>query len=229
MKQRFVLLFVVAFAQYQMAWSQFSKYRQFGIKAGMNISNVHADLTSYNSKDLLGSSFGFTYDRVRMRFLTIGTEINFIQKGYGKEVTLVNSLNQPLGSFVNQNRISYISIPLKLGVQLGNRFYIFGTAAIIPGLVYKAISEIPVFDNNGNVTSTYTEDIKSQVSKLDLASQVEVGFGITRGRFKIYLSGAKMDSFVNLWDDPSTVFNIKSTGLIAAIGMKIEFGKGLLK
>jgi hypothetical protein len=164
-----------------------------------------------------------------MRFLTIGTEINFIQKGYGQELTFADSLYQPLGSFVNQNRISYISIPLKIGVQLGNRFYIFGTAAIIPGLVYRAVSEVPVFDANGNVSSTFQEDIKDDVSLLDLASQVEVGLGITRGRFKFYLSGAKMDSFVNLWDDPSIVFNIKSTGLIAAAGMKIEFGKGLLK
>jgi hypothetical protein len=96
-------------------------------------------------------------------------------------------------------------------------------------LVYKAVSEIPVIDSNGNVISTYTEDIKNEVSTLDLASQVELGFGITRGRFKFYLSGAKMDSFVNLWDTPSSVFNIKSTGLIAAAGMKLEFGKGLLK
>lgn len=223
----FFLLLVLI--QTQVALGQFSKYRQFGVKAGMNISNVRADLSSYNSKDVLGSSFGLTYDRVRLRFLTIGTEVNFIQKGYGKEVTLVNAMNQPLGSFVSQNRINYISIPLKLGVQLGNRIYIFGTAAIIPGLVYKAVAEVPLFDANGNISSTFTEDIKDEVSVLDLASQVEVGLGITRGRFKFYLSGAKMDSFLNLWDDPSTVFNIKSTGLIASAGMKIEFGKGLLK
>lgn len=219
----------MVFAQSHIAMSQFSKYRQIGVKAGMNISNVNADLASYNSKDILGSSIGFTYDRVRMRFLTIGTEINFIQKGYGKEVTLVNSMNQPLGSFINQNKISYISIPLKIGVQFGNRLYVFVTSSIVPGLVYKAVSEVPVFDANGNVSSTYQEDIKDEVSLLDLATQVEAGLGITRGRFKFYLSGAKMDSFVNLWDDPTTVFNIKSTGLIAAAGMKIEFGKGLLK
>ncbi len=229
MKKKIVWLVILVFMQTSMAWGQFSKYRQFGVKAGMNISNVRVDLSTYNSKDVLGSCFGLTYDRVRMRFLTIGTEVNFIQKGYGKELTLVNAMNQPLGSFVSENRINYISIPLKLGIQLGNRFYIFGTAAIIPALVYKAVAEVPVFDANGKVSSAYSEDIKDEVSILDLASQVEVGFGITRGRFKFYLSGAKMDSFVNLWDDPSTVFNIKSTGLIAAAGMKIEFGKGLLK
>ena len=229
MKRKMVWLIIVVFLQTSMAWSQFSKYRQFGVKAGMNISNVQTEISSYNTKDLLGSSLSLTYDRVRMRFLTIGTEINFIQKGYGKEVTMVDSMYQPLGSFIHQNKISYISIPLKLGVQLGNRFYIFGTAAIIPGLVYKAVAEVPVFDTNGNVSSTYSENIKDEVSILDLASQVEVGFGITRGRFKFYLSGAKMDSFVNLWDSPASVFNIKSQGLIAAAGMKIEFGKGLLK
>lgn len=229
MNRKYFFLLLVVFMQTQIALSQFSKYRQFGVKAGMNISNVQADLTSYNSKDLLGSSIGFTYDRVRMRFLTIGTELNFIQKGFGEEITLLDSLAQPVGSFVNQRRISYVSIPLKLGVQFGNRFYIFGTAAIIPGLVYKAISEAPVFDNDGKVTSTDIDNIKDEVSVLDLASQVEVGFGVTRGRFKFYLSGAKLDSFINLLDNPSSVYNLKSTGLIAAAGMKIEFGKGLLK
>ncbi len=227
-RMNFFFLFLVLI-QTQVAMGQFSKYRQFGVKAGMNISNVQSDLSTYSTKDLVGSSLGFTYDRVRMRFLTIGTEVNFIQKGYGKEVTMVDSMYQPLGSFISQNKISYISIPLKIGVQLGNRFYIFGTASIIPGLVYKAVSEIPVIDSNGNVISTYTEDIKNEVSTLDLASQVELGFGITRGRFKFYLSGAKMDSFVNLWDTPYSVFNIKSKGLIAAAGMKLEFGKGVLK
>lgn len=121
MKRKMVWLIIVVFLQTSMAWSQFSKYRQFGVKAGMNISNVQTEISSYNTKDLLGSSLSLTYDRVRMRFLTIGTEINFIQKGYGKEVTMVDSMYQPLGSFIHQNKISYISIPLKLGVQLGNR------------------------------------------------------------------------------------------------------------
>ncbi len=229
MMKKILVCIAVMFSLPLLTMAQFSKYRQFGVKTGLNISNVNAGSSSFTATDVLGTTIGFTYDRVRMRFLTIGTELNFIQKGYGKEMTLVDSLSQPLGTFNNQNKISYVSIPLKLGVQLGNRFYIFGNAAIIPGLVYKAVSEVPVFDANGKVISTYFEDVKSETSFLDLSSQIELGFGITRGRFKFYVSGAKMDSFINLWETPIQDFNIKSTGLIAAAGIKVEFGKGLLK
>jgi hypothetical protein len=225
-----ILVFIsIMFVAPLLTMAQFSKYRQFGVKTGLNISNVNAGSSSFTATDVLGTTIGFTYDRVHLRFLTVGTELNFIQKGFGKEVTLLDSLSQPLGTFNNQNKISYVSIPLKLGIQLGNRFYIFGNAAIIPGLVYKAVSEVPVFDANGKVISTYFEDIKGKTSVLDLSSQIELGFGITRGRFKFYLSGAKMDSFINLWSTPIQDFNIKSTGLIAAAGIKVEFGKGLLK
>ena len=228
MKKILVCIAIMFFAPL-LTMAQFSKYRQFGVKTGFNISNVNAGSSTFTATDVLGTMVGFTYDRVRMRFLTVGTELNFIQKGFGKQVTLLDSVSQPLGTFKNQNKISYVSIPLKLGIQLGNRFYIFGNAAIIPGLVYKAVSEVPVFDANGKVISTYFEDIKGNTSVLDLSSQIEVGFGITRGRFKFYLSGAKMDSFINLWRTPIQDFNIKSTGLIAAAGIKVEFGKGLLK
>ena len=91
--------------------AQFGKYRQFGVKTGLNISNVVAGSSSFTATDVLGTMVGFTYDRVRMRFLTVGTELNFIQKGYGKEMTLVDSLSQPLGTFNNQNKISYVSLP----------------------------------------------------------------------------------------------------------------------
>lgn len=229
MMKKILVCIVIMSTAPLMSMAQFSKYRQFGVKTGLNISNVNAGSSSFTATDVLGTTLGFTYDRVRMRFLTIGTELNFIQKGFGKEMTMLDSLSQPLGTFNNQNKISYVSIPLKLGVQLGNRIYIFGNAAVIPGLVYRAVSEVPVFDANGKVTSSRLEDIKSKTSILDLSSQIELGFGITRGRFKFYLSGAKMDSFINLWRTPIQDFNIKSTGLIAAAGIKVEFGKGLLK
>ena len=201
-------------------------YRQFGIKAGMNISNVKTDVPSYTTKDILGGSLSVTYDRVHFRFLTVGGEFNWVQRGF----TLTDSVGTTLGVADLRNKFNYFSVPLKLGVQFGNRVYIFGNAAFIPGYLLKAVSEVPVVDENGQVIDYTWQDASNTAAQFDLSTQIEVGIGITKAkRFKFYVSAAKQQALLNIFDDSQSTFNIKSTGIIISTGMKIEFGKGLLR
>ncbi len=201
-------------------------YRQFGIKAGMNISNVKTDVPSYTTKDILGGSLSVTYDRVHFRFLTVGGEFNWVQRGF----TLTDSVGTTLGVADLRNKFNYFSVPLKLGVQFGNRVYIFGNAAFIPGYLLKAVSEVPVVDENGQVIDYTWQDASNTAAQFDLSTQIEVGIGITKAkRFKFYVSAAKQQALLNIFDDSQSTFNIKSTGIIISTGMKIEFGKGLFK
>jgi hypothetical protein len=205
-------------------------YRQFGIKAGMNISNVKTDVPSYTTKDILGGSLSVTYDRVHFRFLTVGGEFNWVQRGFTFPITLTDSVGTTLGVADLRNKFNYFSVPLKLGVQFGNRVYIFGNAAFIPGYLQKAVSEVPVVDENGQVIDYTWQDASNTAAQFDLSTQIEVGIGITKAkRFKFYVSAAKQQALLNIFDDPQSTFNIKSTGIIISTGMKIEFGKGLLK
>jgi hypothetical protein len=205
-------------------------YRQFGIKAGMNISNVKTDVPSYTTKDILGGSLSVTYDRVHFRFLTVGGEFNWVQRGFTFPITLTDSVGTTLGMADLRNKFNYFSVPLKLGVQFGNRVYIFGNAAFIPGYLQKAVSEVPVVDENGQVIDYTWQDASNTAAQFDLSTQIEVGIGITKAkRFKFYVSAAKQQALLNIFDDPQSTFNIKSTGIIISTGMKIEFGKGLFK
>jgi hypothetical protein len=205
-------------------------YRQFGIKAGMNISNVKTDVPSYTTKDILGGSLSVTYDRVHFRFLTVGGEFNWVQRGFTFPITLTDSVGTTLGVADLRNKFNYFSVPLKLGVQFGNRVYIFGNAAFIPGYLQKAVSEVPVVDENGQVIDYTWQDASNTAAQFDLSTQIEVGIGITKAkRFKFYVSAAKQQALLNIFDDPQSTFNIKSTGIIISTGMKIEFGKGLFK
>ena len=205
-------------------------YRQFGIKAGMNISNVKTDVPSYTTKDVLGGSLSVTYDRVHFRFLTVGGEFNWVQRGFTFPITLTDSVGTTLGVADLRNKFNYFSVPLKLGVQFGNRVYIFGNAAFIPGYLQKAVSEVPVVDENGQVIDYTWQDASNTAAQFDLSTQIEVGIGITKAkRFKFYVSAAKQQALLNMFDDPQSTFNIKSTGIIISTGMKIEFGKGLFK
>ena len=205
-------------------------YRQFGLKAGMNISNVKTDVPSYTTKDILGGSLSVTYDRVHFRFLTVGGEFNWVQRGFTFPITLTDSVGTTLGVADLRNKFNYFSVPLKLGVQFGNRVYIFGNAAFIPGYLQKAVSEVPVVNENGQVIDYTWQDASNTAAQFDLSTQIEVGIGITKAkRFKFYVSAAKQQALLNMFDDPQSTFNIKSTGIIISTGMKIEFGKGLFK
>ena len=205
-------------------------YRQFGIKAGMNISNVKTDVPSYTTKDIIGGNLSVTYDRVHFRFLTVGGEINWVQRGFTFPITVTDSVGTTLGVADLRNKFNYFSVPVKLGVQFGNRVYIFGNAAFIPGYLLKAVSEVPVVDGSGQIIDYTWQDASNTAAQFDLSTQIEVGVGITKAkRFKFYVSAAKQQALLNIFDDPQSTFNIKSTGIIISTGMKIEFGKGLLK
>ena len=205
-------------------------YRQFGIKAGMNISNVKTDVPSYTTKDIIGGNLSVTYDRVHFRFLTVGGEFNWVQRGFTFPITVTDSVGTTLGVADLRNKFNYFSVPVKLGVQFGNRVYIFGNAAFIPGYLLKAVSEVPVVDESGQIIDYTWQDASNTAAQFDLSTQLEVGIGISKAkRFKLYVSAAKQQALLNIFDDPQSTFNIKSTGIIISTGMKIEFGKGLLK
>ncbi len=205
-------------------------YRQFGIKAGMNISNVNTNLSTYTTKDIVGGNVSLTYDRVHFRFLTVGGEINMVQRGFSSPLTITDSVGNQLGVADLRNKFNYFSLPVKVGVQLGNRAYIFGNVAFIPGYLMKAIAETPVVDSNGQIIDYTWDDVTSTASQFELSTQIEAGIGVTKAkRYKFYVSAAKQQGWTNLFDSPSSVFNIKSTGIIISTGMKIEFGKGLLR
>ena len=227
---RNITLTIITIGLFAFSTAAQTPYRQFGIKAGMNISNVNTNLSAYTTKDVVGGSVSLTYDRVHFRFLTVGGEINLVQRGFSNSIMLTDSVGTELGMAELRNRFNYFSVPVKVGVQLGNRAYIFGNVAFVPGYLLKAISETPILDASGQIIDYTWQDATSNASQFELSTQVELGVGVTKAkRYKFYVSAAKQQGWTNLFDNPSSVFNIKSTGIIISTGMKIEFGKGLLR
>lgn len=205
-------------------------YRQFGIKAGLNIANVNTNLSGYTTKDIAVGSVSLTFDRVHFRFLTVGGEFNLVQRGYSNSIMLTDSVGTQLGIADIRNKFNYFSVPLKLGVQLGNRAYVFGNVAFVPGYLLKAIAETPVLDASGQIIDYTWQDATSNAAQFELSTQIEVGVGVTKAkRYKFYVSAAKQQGWTNLFNNPASAFDFKSTGIIISTGMKFEFGKGLLR
>ena len=223
---RNITLTIITIGLFAFSTTAQTPYRQIGIKAGMNISNVNTNLSAYTTKDVVGGSVSLTYDRVHFRFLTVGGEINIVQRGFQSFDSIVAS--QSVASI--RNKFNYFSVPLKLGVQFGNRAYVFGNVAFVPGYLLRAISETPVLDASGQIIDYTWQDATSTSAQFELSTQIEVGIGVTKAkRYKFYVSAAKQQGWTNLFDDPASAFDFKSVGIIVSTGMKIEFGKGLLR
>lgn len=108
-----VLLFVVSDAQAQII-------RGYGLKFGTTISNQEWEYSqasgfsnsSFDTDNRIGFNIGIFSEFLDIPFISIVTELNYIQKGMKKEIP-VTTIYQPLGTgeFVTWNtRIDYINI-----------------------------------------------------------------------------------------------------------------------
>jgi opacity protein-like surface antigen len=111
--------------------SQAQIIRGYGIKVGTTISNQDWEYLnssglsglSFNSDSRVGINFGIFTELLNVPFISIVTEVNYIQKGMKEEVP-VTTASQPdgTGEFVTWNtRVDYINISAlgKLRINVG--------------------------------------------------------------------------------------------------------------
>jgi hypothetical protein len=229
-KHLFILAMLLLVAH---AASSQTPYRQFGVKAGVNIASADyvpgTIATPMNAGAIAGGNFSFTFDRVLLRFITLGFELNYVNRGYSLPITFTDVNGVPLGQTDITYRLNYAAIPLKVGFQFGKKHYFFGNAAIVPAILTKAISEVKADPSMGLVGGT--SNIYADAQQYGLSKQVELGAGITPLRnMKFYFSISKQFAMTNFYDNStSQAFNFKPNDLAFNVGMKLEFGKGLLR
>jgi hypothetical protein len=230
--KKYILIFAVIILVAQESHSQ-TPYRQFGLKTGLNIASadyVPGTMSStLNAGAIAGGNFSFTFDRVLLRFITLGFELNYVNRGFSLPITFTDVNGNPLGQTDVTYRLNYASIPFKLGFQVGKRHYFFGNAAIIPAVLTKATYEVPSDPAHGLIG--VTNNIYASSQQYGFSKQVEIGAGITPVRnMKFYFSISKQFAMSNFFDNSSSqAYNFKPNDLALNVGMKLEFGKGLLR
>lgn len=227
-----LLLLVVLLLVGQAVQSQ-TPYRQFGIKTGVNVASAQLSPGSQgigaNTSAMAGGNFSLTFDRVLLRFITLGFEFNYVNRGFKVPITFNDVNGNPLGTLNASYKFNYASIPLKLGFQVGNKNYFFGNVALVSSVLTKAVNQIEANSSLGFPASS--ADIYSQAQQYAFSKQAEIGMGITPVRnVKFYFSLSKLFSMTNFFNAGATnVFNYRPNDLAINVGMKLEFGKGLLR
>lgn len=178
---------------------------QFGVKAGLNSSNVYDERTDEFDANAKAGFAGGVFLRVPIsRYLGIQPELLFSQKGFKGEGSMLGS------EYSFSRTTSYIDIPLQLA------FKPFKYVTIVAGPQYSyLISQKDDFDNNF-INSTQEEEFENDNIRKNIFGFV-VGVDIN---IKHFVIGTRMgwDIQENHGDGTSSTPRYKNAWLQGTIG-----------
>ncbi|NOU17721.1 MAG: PorT family protein [Bacteroidales bacterium] len=150
-----------------------------GIHGGLNLTNITSDATFNNRKFRPGIMIGLNYEYKFSAKYSVGADVLYSQQGFrdkmiSTEVIMGNTIEE---SYAFKFYYDYVSVPLKFGYKISEKYNGFVKIGISPSLLLKAGTTLPVFDIDGNIIGSKTFDVKESVSKFDLGGLVELGAG----------------------------------------------------
>lgn len=192
-----------------------------GVSAGMNFSNV-------NSKDFVthfrtGFTAGLNYEYLYKSNFSLGADLIYNQRGFINKIILTDESGFSTGEEYPTDFIyNYISVPLKVGFNSGDKVYVFSNIGIIPSFLLEAKTVLPRIDNDLNVTGYETFDLSSNASNFDLGGLLEIGGGY---KFKnglwLYTSLTYQHSFTTISNrEYLTNSTLRHNGALLSFGLK---------
>jgi hypothetical protein len=149
-----------------------------GIIGGASSSNVSSKSFPSNNDSRQAFTGGLTYSYVFKNHVTTEVDLIFSQRGFSNHAIFTDNTGEPTGGkAAYKYNYNYLSLPIKTGYTIGSKLYGFGNVGVIPSLLIKAETILPVFGGEGTITGSETVEITDHVKKIDIAGQVQIGAG----------------------------------------------------
>jgi hypothetical protein len=172
-----------------------------GFKAGLlssNINQLQQDYDYYEyTRNLNSITLGFSYDFVFKSNFTLGAELNYNRKGFTNGVSVQINFDNNFNRYELSSK--YISLPLKIGYQIGNKAFFDIHTGIISSL--RISNDFKEFDKEGNeiYKPLYFEQYTGSYMEASAFLEMGVGYMFERGN-RAFISYAFQQSFTNISD-----------------------------
>jgi hypothetical protein len=203
-----------------------SQIHLLGIKGGVNWCD-QAGTFFKNTATIQRYSIGLDYGFQFKNNLKIGGNVLFSQTGFKDPLIFTDEFGNPIDRDpVYTNFLyDYLSIPLKLGYEYGNKGFVYGNVGIVTSLLLKSTTTAPVFDENFNEIGRNESDVTNNVSPIELGGLVEIGFGYTFfGKLGLYVEGNFHHGFTTVSSNEyflgKTILNYRAS---ANVGIRYKF------
>lgn len=147
----------------------------FGYKHGFSWNEVN------NNGNIIGTSqnnfsTGLTFEFITKKNLRFGADILYEKRGFNLGYTVFfNNLEEQL--LINHHHQNYLSVPLRIGYQTGNKIYGFVDIGVIPAYNLKSTFKYPDTDNSFNIIGEIIEDEQLKIRPFDLGALIDFGVG----------------------------------------------------
>jgi hypothetical protein len=203
----------------------FGQNHFIGLKGGINWTNVNSSNFMSNNDNRTGFNSGLTYQYFLNERFSIGIDLLYFQRGF----TNGNVFTDQLGNLNEERATStfdydYLSIPLKAGIMIGDKFSGFANLGIVPSILVEAITTTPVIEG---VQEETTNNVTDKVSKFDFAGLAEIGANYKiNPNFLLSASFGYQHSFTRISnEDYFSNSEIRHYGMILSFGMQYALRK----
>lgn len=198
-----------------------------GLKGGVNFANISATNFSKSMANPLGLSGGVTYDYLINSYLSVGIDVLYQQRGFQSNSIFTNDEGEQIGtSLKSQFNYDYVTVPIKIGFNYGEKLYVFGNVGVTPALLIRAVTTIPPFEIAEIKMKGQRVNSTRNVNQFDIGAFLEIGVGYKlNNRYWIYASGTLNHSviaFNNANYFPAS--NLKHRSISAYLGVKYRIG-----
>lgn len=148
-----------------------------GLNIGTNSSSISSNAVFGTPSLRLGFHGGLGYEYIFKNKLSLGAEVQYQERGFRQATNFTDQFGALLGISNSDYRINYLSIPVKVGYYVGNRFFGFGNIGLAPSFLLKAQATFPTLNLAGEIIEQEPVDNTSSYSSFDLGGRAEVGGG----------------------------------------------------
>lgn len=195
-----------------------------GIQCGVNWTNVITDDFLPDRENRIGFNGGLAYEYHFDGPLFLGTALIYAQKGFTNELQFTDEFGNTISTETFEFNYDYVSIPIKIGVQFGNQFSVFGSLALVPSILVNAETIEPAIEG---VQEKQVNDITDRVTTFDFSGIVEIGAKLDLSeRSNLFTSVGYQRSFSTITnEDYFADENIFHQGIIISLGLKYAIKK----
>ncbi|WP_372948421.1 outer membrane beta-barrel protein [Mariniphaga sp.] len=216
MKQILIILFIA------LTTTAFGQTHIIGMQVGLNLTNISANEIFYNSEMRAGFTGGITYDLKLSDRYRIGVDVLYSQQGFSEKFSLVDEYGTYYGEVNSEMNFDYMSIPIKIGYEIGNKIKIIPKIGMVPAFPVTAESIIPKLNDSKLVIGQETVDQMDYISKFDFGGLIEIGIERALSEKLIICSALaykhSLTTFSNI--DYFGDHNLRHYGFSVSVGIK---------
>ena len=192
-----------------------SQTQHVGVNGGIHWANIKSDNFIGSKGGKTGSVFGVSYQTEFSNKLILGSELLYIQKGFKGFMSFLDSSGNP-ENVNSEFNYDYLSLPVKAGFSVGDKFAGYLILGISPCFLLKAQTITSAhYNSSGEIY-----EVRDLMKKMDFSALFEIGttYSFTK-KISAFTSISYQRSFISITSE-----NYFFQSKIRHVGASLKFG-----